>query len=135
MKSAKITSIDPPNKATIPIGTTTLKITYEIPVLLSNRNISIFQIDGQDVRTRQIASGEISEFYSIDDDKKVITVNVLPSTFNVQNGEYRIYIGANFVKHNETSEPINKFPHSSWMLHTGILLFYIIVNLFVKFQY
>jgi hypothetical protein len=130
LKLAKITSIDPPSNTIIPLETSTLKIVYEVPVLLSSRNITIYQFDEQNVRTRQMTSGEISEFYSVDEDKRVITVNVLSSTFNVQNATYHVYVGANFVKHNETDEPINKLPHTSWILKTGIYSLFILLYYF-----
>jgi hypothetical protein len=133
MEGAKITLIDPPNNATISLGTSTLKIVYDVPVLLSSRNITIYQFDGQNVHTRQITSGEISEFYSVDEDKRVITVKVLSSTFNVPNATYHVHVGANFVKHNETNEPINKFPHNYWILRTGIYYF-ILFSMYFSFN-
>ena len=123
MTAAKISSIDPPNDATILLGTNTLKINYEVPVSLSTRNITIYQIDGNNIRTRQTTSGQISEFCSISPDNKIVSLNVLPSTFNVPNSEYHVYISANFVRHNNSTEPINMFPHSGWILRTGKLIY------------
>src|SRR3954447_7509082 len=122
MAGARIISIDPQHNTTISLGTTALTITYDITVLLSTRNITIYQIDndGGHVRMRQATSGQFSEFCSIDQSSQIITVNVFSSTFNVPKSEYHVYIGPNFVKYNETDEPINKLPHSSWILYTGI---------------
>src|SRR3954470_16305212 len=112
-------SIDPPNDATILLGTNTLKINYEVPVSLSIRNITIYQVDGNNIRMRQTTSGQISEFCSIDPDNKIVSLNVLPSTFNVPNSEYHVYISSNFVRHNNSNEPIKNLPHTGWILHTG----------------
>ena len=69
---------------------------------------------------RQTTSGLMSEFCSIDRDNKIVTLKVLPSTFNVQNGEYRVSISSNFVKHSDYDEPIFKLDHTMWILYTGI---------------
>ena len=77
--------------------------------------------NGKNIRMRQTTSGRISEFCSIIDlDNKIVSLNVLPSTFNVPNSEYHVYISSNFVRHNNSNEPINNFPHAAWVLHTGI---------------
>jgi hypothetical protein len=121
MQTAKIHSIDPPSNATILLGLSILNIAYDITVLPSARNITIYQIiDDQHTRMRLAISGDMSGFCLVDESNQLITVNVLSSTFSVPNSEYHIYVGANFVKHNETNEPINKLPHSSWILRTGI---------------
>ena len=128
MENAKINSTNPQNSSVVPLGKNTLIINYQVPVSLSTRNITIYQIVAGDnpedyvVRIRQITSGLLSEFCSIDPDSQnqLVTVKVLPSTFSIPNSEYHIYIGPNFVKYNETDEPINKLPHSNWILHTGI---------------
>jgi hypothetical protein len=129
MTGAKIDSIDPPNNATISLGTKTLKINYQFPVSLSTRNITIYQIEDKIIRTRQTTSGQISEFCSIDSDSKIVSLSVLPSTFNVPNSEYHVYIAPNFVKQKNTDEPINRLPHTSWILYTGILLNSLILSL------
>jgi hypothetical protein len=120
MAAAKISSIEPPNGATILLGTNTLKITYEVPVSLSVRNITIYQVDGNNIRIRQTTSGQISKFCSINPDNTIVSLNVLPSTFNVPNSEYHVYIAGNFVRHNNSNEPINRFLHTSWIVRTGI---------------
>src|SRR2546429_7815122 len=100
MAGAKIMSIDPPHYATISLGTSTLKITYNITVLLFTRNITIYQIDydGENVRMCQATSSQFSELCSINQNNQIVTVNVLPSTFSILNSEYHIYISSNFVK-------------------------------------
>ena len=121
MKTAKIYSTDPPNNTTIPLGLSMLNITYDITVLPSARNITIYQIiDDRHTRMRLAISGDMSGFCSVDESNQLITVNVLSSTFSIPNSEYHIHVSPNFVKHNETNEPINKLPHSSWILRTGI---------------
>src|ERR1043165_574822 len=113
MAAAKISSIYPPNNAYISLGSSTLNIAYGTTVSLSARNITIYQIDGENVRMRLAISGDMPEFCLVDKDNQLVTVNVLSSTFSVPNSLYHIYIGSNFVKYNETNEPINKLPHTS----------------------
>jgi hypothetical protein len=121
LKPAKISSIDPPYGAKIALGRNTLEITYDIPISLSVRNITIYQIVGTSMFMRQTTSGQESKFFSIDNNK--ITLKVLPSTFNVPNAEYHVSIDPNFVKDKETNEPIDKLAHTSWILTTGIYYF------------
>ena len=121
MEAARIISIDPPHNTNISLGTNALQITYDVTVSLSTRNITIYQIvDDKQVCTRQVTSGQLTKFCSIDQSSQIVTVNALSSTFSIPNSEYHIYIGPNFVRYNETDEPINKLPHTSWVLFTGI---------------
>src|SRR2546430_10521854 len=99
MEAARIISIDPPHNANISLGTNTLKIIYDVTVSLSSRNITIYQIvDDKQVRTRQVTSGQLTKFCSIDQSSQIVTVNALSSTFSIPNSEYHIYIGPNFVR-------------------------------------
>ena len=134
MEAAKISAINPPNDASVQLGENImLNIAYNTTVSLSARNITIYQIDGENVRVRLAISGDMSEFCLVDKDNRLVTVNVLPCTFSVPNSAYYISIGSNFVKNNETNEPINKLPHTSWILHTGIYYFiYFIIFFYLK---
>jgi hypothetical protein len=134
MAAAKISEINPPYNASVQLGENiTLNIAYDTTVSLSARNITIYQIDGEKVRVRLAISGDMSEFCLVDKDNQLVTVNVLSSTFSVPNSLYHIYIGSNFVKYNETNEPINKLPHTSWILRTGIYYFiYLIIFFYLK---
>src|SRR5256885_1097279 len=120
MKAARINSIEPPNGATISLGTNILNITFDVPVSLSKRNITISKICETDFCMRQTTSGLMTEFCSIDQSSQIVTVNVLSSTFSIPDSEYHINIGTNFVSYNTNNEPINKLPDSSWILRTGI---------------
>lgn len=127
MKSSKISSVDPPYGATINLGKDTLEINYEVPISLSVRNITIYQINGTNGLMRQTTSGQASEFFTIEHNK--ITLKVLPSTFNVPSAEYHIAIDPNFVMHKEINEPLDRLQHSSWVVITGIYYFYIIIQI------
>ncbi|CAB4440370.1 unnamed protein product [Rhizophagus irregularis] len=111
LKSAKISSVNPKYGETITLGRTTLEINYEVPISLSIRNITIYQVNGTNILMRQTTSGKASEFFTIEQNK--ITLKVLPSTFNVPSAEYHISIDPNFVMQKETNEPIDRLQHSS----------------------
>src|SRR6266542_1569019 len=100
---ANINSVDPPNNTIISLEKNLLKINYEVPISLSDRNISIYQFNGTDYFMRQTSSGR---FCSVDSDHKTVSLNVLSSTFNTQNTEYHISISSNFVKNNDSNEPM-----------------------------
>ena len=72
MANAKINSTDPPNNSVILLGTSTLTINYGVPVLLSTRNITIFQVDGKNIRTRKSVSG----LCKISSDNRIVFVKV-----------------------------------------------------------
>ena len=119
MVLVNINSVDPPNGTIISLERNLLEIHYEIPISLSDRNISIYQFNGTDYFMRQTTSGRSSEFCSVDSDHKVVSLNVLPSTFNTQNSEYHVYIYSNFVKSNDSNEPMFGL-FDTWILRTGI---------------
>ena len=48
----------------------------------------------------------------------MVSLDVLSSTFNAQNAEYRVRISPNFVKSNNTNEPM--LGYRQWTLYTGI---------------
>jgi len=116
MIMARINSVDPPNGTIIPLEKEFLKINYEIPISLSNRNITIYLFNGTDYIIRQTTSGQ---FCSIESDNKTVSLNVLSSTFNIQNGEYHISISSNFVKSNDSNDPMVGL-YDKWILYTGI---------------
>ncbi|CAB4389133.1 unnamed protein product [Rhizophagus irregularis] len=116
LKSAKISSVNPKYGETITLGRNTLEINYEVPISLSIRNITIYQVNGTNILMRQTTSGKASEFFTIEQNK--ITLKVLPSTFNVPSAEYHISIDPNFVMQKEINEPINRLQHSSWVVIT-----------------
>ncbi len=103
MTLANINKYDPPGNSTISLRKDKLKIHYDVTIALSIRNITIFQVNDTNTVMRQTASGHISEFYSVDPDSKVISLTVLPSTFNQPNKEYVVYIESNFVKQKDTN--------------------------------
>src|ERR1043165_6902425 len=91
MAAAKISTINPPNDASVQLGgNIMLNIAYNTTVSLSARNITIYQIDGEKVRVRLAISGDMSEFCLVDKDNRLVTVNVLPCTFSVPNSTYYI---------------------------------------------
>ncbi|GBC02683.1 hypothetical protein RclHR1_04750011 [Rhizophagus clarus] len=118
LKPAKISTIEPQYGANISLGRNNLIITYEVPISLSVRNITIYKVDGTNVLMRQTTSGQASEFFSIDNDM-IVSLNLLSSTFNERNVEYHVSIDPNFVMHKETNEPIDRLQHTSWILFTN----------------
>ncbi|CAG8671683.1 14386_t:CDS:10 [Rhizophagus irregularis] len=109
-------SVNPKYGKTITLGRNTLEINYEVPISLSIRNITIYQVNGTNILMRQTTSGKASEFFTIEQNK--ITLKVLPSTFNVPSAEYHISIDPNFVMQKEINEPIDRLQHSSWVVIT-----------------
>src|ERR1043166_8136244 len=144
MALANINSYDPSDNSTIPLRKDILQINYDVTVSLSNRNITIYQINETSTMMRQTTPGLASEFCTIDPDHKVISLKVLPSTFNQPNQIYAVNIESNFVKQNDTNEPMigneqvnlnnlytgEPLVDFNWKLHTGNCLLFIIFFLF-----
>ena len=130
MISANIDSTDPPIDSTtqISLGTlNSLKIVYDVKVSLSEKNISIYQVNEADATKptlRQTAPGDNSEFCTIIDGT-TISLKVLPSTFNSQNSTYFVSTESDFVRSQNKKEPILGLKPFIWNLHTGIFLFVI----------
>jgi len=113
MIMARINSVDPPNGIIILLEKEFLKINYDS---LSNRNITIYLFNGTDYVICQTTSGQ---FCSIESDNKTVFLNVLSSTFNIQNGEYHISISSNFIKSNNSNDPMVGL-YNKWILYTDI---------------
>ncbi len=141
MALANINKYDPPGNSTISLRKDKLKIHYDVTIALSIRNITIFQVNDTNTMMRQTMSGRISEFFSVDPDNKVISLTVLPSTFNQPNKTYAVYIENNFVKQKDTNEPMigneitlgfsinytgEPLVDFNWKLYTGNYLLFII---------
>ena len=117
---------------TIPIETTLIQIAYNVQITCSNRNISIYQIiDDTTEILRETYSAGKSNYCNVTLDqtsgKNILSLTVLPSTFNKPNSNYYIKIDAGFVKQNTTSEPILGISKYKWTFITGIFL---IINTF-----
>ena len=116
---------------TIPIETTLIQIAYNVQITCSNRNISIYQIiDDTTEILRETYSAGRSNYCNVTLDqtsgKTILSLTVLPSTFNKPNSNYYIKIDANFVKQSKTLEPLFGIPKHKWVFKTGIF----IINIF-----
>ena len=73
-----------------------IKITYDKPVTISLRNVSIFQyVDNTNDLLRQSFSG-LSKYVRVEDNTTV-SIDVFPSTFNQSNATYYITADDKFV--------------------------------------
>src|SRR5437667_12425058 len=104
---------------TISVETNQIQISYNIPIKCSSQNISIYQKinDTKDI-LRETYSGE-SINCQVLPDNYILSLTVLPSTFNQPNSVYYIKINADFVKHNTTLEPLLGISKYKWTFFTG----------------
>ncbi|CAG8694424.1 12301_t:CDS:2, partial [Gigaspora margarita] len=112
-----------PINTTIPLDTSTISITFNKPISLSNGNISIFQFissinnSNNGVLLRQTFSGT-SKFCSLDSSKTVITIPILQSTFNQPKAIYFIKIDDGFVRNEATDMALIGVVDGFWTVLT-----------------
>ncbi|CAG8524244.1 9186_t:CDS:2 [Funneliformis mosseae] len=97
-----------------------LKIFYNIPIIISTGNLTIYQYDEEDnLSLRQIISGQ--NFY---DDCEVqndtVLINILPSTFHKGNANFSVRVDNNFVKSRKTQEPLLGISEKIWRFSTQL---------------
>jgi hypothetical protein len=90
-----------------------------VPIKCSFQNISIYQKvdDGNDI-LRETYSGESNDC-QVSSDNTILSLSVLSSTFNQPNSTYYIKVDANFVKQNNTLEPLSGISKYQWIFFTG----------------
>ncbi|KAG9295331.1 hypothetical protein G9A89_013360 [Geosiphon pyriformis] len=100
-------------------------ISFRIPVQCSSGNASIFQEnnggDGNDYGSvpilRQTFSAKTIHCSTLND-SKVISIDILPSTFNLPNAKYFIQLDNNFVQSKETGEALFGTTKNTWWFST-----------------
>ncbi|RIB25711.1 hypothetical protein C2G38_2241218 [Gigaspora rosea] len=118
-----IASTSLPINTTVPLDTSTMSITFNKPISLSNGNISIFQFlssinsSNNGVLLRQTFSGT-SKFCSLDSSKTVITIPILQSTFNQPKAVYFIKIDDGFVRNEATDMALIGVVDGFWTVLT-----------------
>lgn len=113
-----INSTIPAINGNIPVETTQIEIDFNVPIKCSSQNVSIYQIldDGTDI-LRETYSGE-SNNCAVSSDNTIL-LSVLPSSFNQPNSKYYVKVDSNFVKKNDTLEPLLGISKSNWIFSTG----------------
>jgi hypothetical protein len=107
---------------TIPVETTQIQVAYNVPIVCSPQNISIYQkVDDTKDILRETYSGE-SNNCQVLSDNTTLSLTVLSSTFNLPNSIYYIKINAGFVKQNATLEPLLGISKYKWIFFTGLFL-------------
>ncbi|RIA81069.1 hypothetical protein C1645_837559 [Glomus cerebriforme] len=114
-----INSSYPTIDSKIPLLTTKINITYNIPITISKNNISIYQNESGIPILRQSIPVNPSEIFSISNDSKTLNINVLESTFNQPNANYYIVIEDNAVKDRISNQPIVGVEKNFWRFKTG----------------
>ncbi|RIB27229.1 hypothetical protein C2G38_50685 [Gigaspora rosea] len=104
-----IADIIPSNNSIVDSSTTNISIYFSSPVYLSTGNISIHKASNH--RIRQTVS-VTSEFCNLSDDRKVVVISIINSTFNEYGEKYYMRIDDNFANavnfNNESLRGIEK---------------------------
>ncbi|RHZ74550.1 hypothetical protein Glove_221g77 [Diversispora epigaea] len=98
-----------------------IRITYYLPVELSDRNIWIYRIDDSSNNnvTRQFVNGNNDEFCSISDNGLTVTIKVIRSTFSDPNSQFYVKVDNNFVRSKVYGEPLMGINDNIWNFYTN----------------
>ncbi|PKY55116.1 hypothetical protein RhiirA4_503365 [Rhizophagus irregularis] len=101
------------------INSTTDKITinFTTPIVLSSNDISIYQVNQSQDILRQRTSAKNSEYVHLINNNLTIIVDVLSSTFNMQE-TYYVLMDNNFVKNITNNEPKIGIKKNKWSFNT-----------------
>ncbi|GBC32899.2 uncharacterized protein OCT59_007203 [Rhizophagus irregularis] len=101
------------------INSTTDKITinFTTPIVLSSNDISIYQVNQPQDILRQRTSAKNSEYVHLINKNLTIIVDVLSSTFNMQE-TYYVLMDNNFVKNITNNEPKIGIKKNKWSFNT-----------------
>jgi archaellin len=90
----------------IPVSLNQISITYNQPITVSNKNVTIYQYTNGMSLLRQSIPGNLMENLKYSDDRKTIFFNVLNSTFNQAESDYSVVVDDDAVKALGSGQPL-----------------------------
>nr|CAG8457397.1 10913_t:CDS:10 [Entrophospora candida] len=120
--SSNIVSTQPEKGGRFEYGAEYISITYNVPVLLAEKNITIYErstnSSSQGVM-RQTSSG-LSPFVSIsDNESKVVQVQMMKTSLNKPDTTYFVNVDNGFVKENSKQQSLIGITGKQWNITTG----------------
>nr|CAG8462664.1 5203_t:CDS:10 [Entrophospora candida] len=120
--SSNIVSTQPEKGGRFEYGAEYISISYNVPVLLAEKNITIYErstnSSSQGVM-RQTSSG-LSPFVSIsDNESKVVQVQVMKTSLNKPDTTYFVTVDNGFVKENSKQQSLIGITGKQWNITTG----------------
>nr|CAG8450953.1 8818_t:CDS:2 [Entrophospora candida] len=102
----------------LPDASGEINITYNLPIVPTVNNISIYQINNnnQDIFRQSFSAN--SEYCKISDDKKSLTIQVLTSTFNLPNTSYYVIVDNGALIKFSTDQPLTGILENVWKFTT-----------------
>ncbi|KAG9295010.1 hypothetical protein G9A89_017804 [Geosiphon pyriformis] len=98
---------------------THINITYEDSILLSTKNISIYQNTSIGLILRQTCSG-LDRNFQTTLNGNTISIPLLDSTLNIPNTTYLVIIDIGFVRAAISDEPFIGISEGNWFFYTGV---------------
>ncbi|CAG8711116.1 15217_t:CDS:2, partial [Gigaspora rosea] len=124
-RNFQVNSSYPEINSTVPSNISSISISYFDQVVLSEGNISIYQIiDSDNVIIRQVVSGNNYQFCTLSSNGMIVTVNVISSTFNNPGQQYYVQVDNNFVRSRLSKEPLLGIQLRIWQFSTVALMNY-----------
>ncbi|CAG8525393.1 3950_t:CDS:2 [Paraglomus occultum] len=118
-QSPNVNTTTPPIGGEIATRSTTINITYNVPVKPAAGNVTIYATDGVNKYFRQSYSPIFSQYSQSDESNQTLTLDVLTSTFNQPNMTYFVTLDNGFVESMEDSEPILGISDGKWKFRTA----------------
>ncbi|CAJ0847007.1 1085_t:CDS:2 [Entrophospora sp. SA101] len=113
-----IESTYPPINGIIKLASEEINITYNLPIVPTVNNISIYQINNNDQDIFRQSFSANSEYCKISDDKKSLTIQVLTSTFNLPNTSYYVIVDNGALIKFSTDQPLTGILENVWKFTT-----------------
>ena len=115
-----IISTNPLINSQIPVSADQIAFTYDQPIEMSIKNISIYKnITTGRPLLRQTIPGALSKNFRYSEDRKTIFVDILKSTFNEPDENYYVVVEDNAVRNLVTHQPLVGISKGNWMFKTG----------------
>ncbi|CAI2177307.1 14616_t:CDS:10 [Funneliformis geosporum] len=108
-----IDSVNPPLLSNIGPNLRDLTITFRQDVLLSFKNVSIYQYTTKNPLLRQTFTAQ-SQYCSLFNDNRTISLQVLSSTFNSPRSSYFVMMNNNFVSSKSQNQPLTGVSEGYW---------------------
>ncbi|CAG8485185.1 13999_t:CDS:10 [Acaulospora morrowiae] len=119
-----VLSTTPSIRGTTKIGTTLLSIKFNIPVQLSEKNVSIYMKGdiNSGLILREVYSGQSGRCYLSELDNTTLMLNTLESTFNRPGAVYYVTVDDNFTISAESRRPLIGVPPDFWNFQTETIV-------------
>jgi hypothetical protein len=118
-KNLLVNSSIPPSGSSVSSDTTSITLVYRDQVILSQRNISIYQYSEGKPILRQTFFAN-SGFCSVTSNDSFVTCQIFKSTFNQKDARYDVVVDNDFVVSKSLNSPLTGISKGNWIYYGGM---------------